>query len=106
MAAGLAVVGSDNSGMREALGPQGERFLAAAGDAGGLADRMLMLAEDQQLREQVGATNRRRIETEFNPETTRAQMASLIVDRLTKKSAVPDKTGIDPSFDRSLRANQ
>lgn len=82
MAAGLPVVGTDNSGMREALGPEGHEFLAPPGDVEGLANQILRFANDESLRERVGNINRLQIEREFNPSVTCAQMVALIVKGL------------------------
>ena len=86
MAAGLAVAGTDNSGMREALGREGYQFLSPAGDAEALADRILRLATDSLLRASVGSANRLRVEREFNPRVTGEQMASLIIEGLQERS--------------------
>ena len=66
MAAGLAVAGTDIPGIREAVGPDGYPFLAPPGDAEALADRILELAMDPELRAKLGAANHRRIELEFS----------------------------------------
>jgi glycosyltransferase involved in cell wall biosynthesis len=82
MAAGLAVAGTDNPGMRGALGPDGYRFLAPAQDPEALANRIMQLASDSSLRAQVASANRLRIENEFNWRRAGRQMASLIIDGL------------------------
>lgn len=68
MAAGLAVVGTDIPGIREALGESGIRFLAPIGNAQVLAAKLMELMDHRELRHQVGEENRRRIEKEFSLE--------------------------------------
>lgn len=64
MAAGLAIAGSDIPGIREAMGSN-YPFLAPPGDANSLAEKILELAEDDELRARTGAENRLRVEREF-----------------------------------------
>lgn len=95
MAAGLAIAGSDNSGIREAVGPEGCRFLAPIGDAEALANRVLSLARDAQLRAKLGSANKVRIEKEYNPHVTCKQTTSLIIDALqeskSRKETIPTR---------------
>jgi len=70
MAADLAVAGTDVAGIREAVGPDGVRFLAAPGDARGLADAMLALLRDPALRREVGAANAELIRRRQSAEST------------------------------------
>jgi glycosyltransferase involved in cell wall biosynthesis len=85
MAAGLAVAGTDISGISEAVGPEGKRYLAPSGDAAGLAERILMLAEDAGERARLGAKNRARIETEFSPQHMCEQVLALMIEGLQGK---------------------
>lgn len=63
------VVGTDIGGLRQALGEvQSQRFLAPAGDAAKLAALISMAFESSELRNEGGAANRARIETEFSPD--------------------------------------
>jgi glycosyltransferase involved in cell wall biosynthesis len=78
MAAGLPVVGSDISGIRYALGPESYAFLAPLGDSSALADRIIKLATNPGLRQDLGRANRRRIEKRFGVERMGREMASLI----------------------------
>lgn len=78
MAAGLAVTGTDIAGLRDALGEASSRYLAPPGDALGLAQRILQLAENDDLCAQLGRANRRRIEHEFNPSRMGRAMADLM----------------------------
>jgi glycosyltransferase involved in cell wall biosynthesis len=57
MYAGLPVAGTDIPGIREAVGDAGAAFLAPPGDAAALADRIVRLAADPELRAQVGRAN-------------------------------------------------
>ncbi|BCG46927.1 hypothetical protein GEOBRER4_n1743 [Citrifermentans bremense] len=66
MAAGLPVVASDIPGVREAVGPQGYRFLAPSGDAELLGERVAELFCDEALRSRLGEAMRRRAEGEFS----------------------------------------
>jgi len=82
MAHGLAVAGTDNPGMREALSTLNHEFLAAPRDAEGLADRILRLAFNPDVRDNVGTANRHRIEDRFDPQKNFAQTAAFIVEGL------------------------
>jgi len=66
MAAGLAVAGTNSSGICEAVGPNGYGYLAPPGDAEALAQRILLLAQNPKLRMEAGDKNRHRIELEFS----------------------------------------
>lgn len=65
MAAGLPVVATDIAGVREAVGPEGHRFLAPCGDAELLGDRVAELFRDEGLRAGQGERMRRRAQEEF-----------------------------------------
>lgn len=67
MAAGLPVVASDIPGVREAVGPDGIPLLAPFGDAEAMASKILELAENPSMRNNLGELNRHRIETQFSP---------------------------------------
>lgn len=66
MAAGLPVAGTDITGIRDVVGPTGAQFLAPPGDADSLADVLLKLAQDRELRARHGAQNRERIREHYN----------------------------------------
>jgi glycosyltransferase involved in cell wall biosynthesis len=85
MAAGLAVVGTDCPGIREAVGEEGGPWLAPAGDAEAMAERILRLAVDAESRARLGAANRRRIETQFTLERLNADLATLLPSALAKR---------------------
>ena len=78
MAAGLPVVATALPGIRDALGVDDDRLLAPIGDVAGLAERILALCDSAQLRASLGASNRRRIETEFAESVMVDRFAALI----------------------------
>jgi glycosyltransferase involved in cell wall biosynthesis len=78
MAAGLAIAGTDIPGIREAVGSDGYPFLAPPGDAETLADRIVTLAMDPELRARLGALNRRRIAMKFSPKRMYEEMVTLL----------------------------
>lgn len=82
MASGLAVAGTDIPGIRDAVGPAGYAFLAPPGDAEALANRIVRLATDRNLRADIAAVNRRRIETEFSPNLMCQETVALVRGRL------------------------
>jgi glycosyltransferase involved in cell wall biosynthesis len=88
MAAGLAVAGTDYSGIREAVGEHGYQFLAPAFDPEPLAERIITLALDPDLRRKAGEANLRRIETEFHPRYMHQKMTSLISQSLQETRRV------------------
>lgn len=65
MRAGLPVVTTRLGGAPIQVGPEGERFLVAAGDRQTLSDRLLELIEDKTLRLHIGTAMRARIESLF-----------------------------------------
>lgn len=82
MASGLAIVGTDIPGISEAVGSEGFPFLAPVGDAVALANQILELAMNSKLRTELGRSNRRRIETDFRPESMCEKTVGLIIDAL------------------------
>lgn len=66
MVAGLPVAATDIPGIREAVGPEGNRFLAPAGDVAALAERIGCLLNDAELRVRVGERLRQRAVNEFS----------------------------------------
>ena len=75
MAAGLAVVGTDIEGIREA----GIRLLAPPGDAEGLAQIILELAYDPALCATIGAANQSRIKERYNAQRMCEDTLSLLL---------------------------
>jgi glycosyltransferase involved in cell wall biosynthesis len=86
MGAALPLVATDCPGVREAVGDQGAAWLAPAGDAEGLAERIVRLAGDPALRAQLGAANARRIQAEFTLERLSAEVESLLTSALATRS--------------------
>jgi len=82
MAAGLAVVATEIPGIREAVGPDGDRFLAPPGDAGALATQIVRLALKPELRAQVGELSRGRIQAEFSPSQSCRKTSEIISGQL------------------------
>jgi glycosyltransferase involved in cell wall biosynthesis len=80
MVVGLPVAGSDIAGIREAVGPDSYRFLAPPEDVRALADAILVLARDPELRRTVGDTNRERVLAQFSND----QMAAAYSDVLSE----------------------
>lgn len=65
MGAGVPVAGTDIPGMREAVGAEGLPYLSPLHDADALADVLLALARDGELRARMGASYARRVAQEF-----------------------------------------
>lgn len=68
MASGLGVVGTDIPGIREAVGPEGEAYLAPVGDCDAMADRIVGLLKDESSRRRLGQALRERVEQSFSPD--------------------------------------
>ena len=95
MAAGLAVVGTDYAGIREAVGPRSYEFLAAPHDAEALAAQIVRFALDPTLRAEAGAANHLRAETEFDPRLMYEKMLPIIASRAgsrTQPARMPDES--------------
>ncbi len=82
MAAGLPVAGTDIPGIREAVGEEGYPFLAPPGDADGLAQVLLRLAESQDLRRKLGRAGAERVRREFSLERALEQHSLLLAEAL------------------------
>lgn len=67
MAAGLPVAATDLPGIRDAVGPDGLRFLAPPEDPAALADRILSLLGSEGLRAGTGDALRERAARRFDP---------------------------------------
>ena len=87
MATGLPVAASDVPGVREAVGPEGYRFLCPPGDASALAERILELLRAPRLRAEAGAAMRRRVETEHDPRAVCAKAAAYVEELLAEADA-------------------
>ncbi len=92
MAGGLAVAGTTNPGVRMAVG---EPFLARAGDAEDLADRILRLMGDPSLRAEIGEWNRLRVKTDFSRQRMCEVTAGVIIEIMEQAKRI-----------RHLRGNQ
>lgn len=84
MAAGRPVAGTDIAGIREALGPGSEEWLAPPGDAIGLAAVLTRLLDDAGLRRRLGDANLERARAVFSPEAARARYAILVEEALER----------------------
>ena len=76
MAAALPVVATDLPGTREALGEADAGVLVAPGDPAVLADAILRLAHDADLRRRLGAANRAAVQGRSDPETAWTRLIS------------------------------
>ncbi len=88
MAAALPVVATVCPGTTEVLGPAGHGMLVPAEDDAALAERILLLASNPELRRIVGQANRRRVQTEYTWEIMGRTMATLLAG-LVSRRAVP-----------------
>jgi glycosyltransferase involved in cell wall biosynthesis len=79
MAHGLAVVGTDCEGIREAVGDECRELLARPQDSDDLADKILKAAADRCLRTKLGELGRRRVESEFGVERMSQRMTQIIL---------------------------
>jgi glycosyltransferase involved in cell wall biosynthesis len=66
MAAGVPIVSTAVGGIPELIQPEAHGLLAPAGDAAGLADALVRLAGDQQLRTRFAANARQRVTADFS----------------------------------------
>jgi len=66
MSMGLPVVASDLAEIREAVPDAGHALLSPYGEIQPLADNLILLAQDGELRERMGAANRARAVAEFD----------------------------------------
>jgi glycosyltransferase involved in cell wall biosynthesis len=82
MAAGLAVAATDEPGTREAVGGPGGHLLAPPGDASALAEVLVELASDEEMRAGIGRANAELIRSRQAPELTSARFATLVMDAL------------------------
>jgi len=81
MAQGKCVLGTDISGMRQALGKSASgRLLAPTGDFNRLAELMVEFASSPQLRDAVGSENLGRIRSEFTVEKMTREVLQTILE--------------------------
>jgi glycosyltransferase involved in cell wall biosynthesis len=90
MAAGLPVVATDVAGIAEAVGEDNRMFLAAPGDAAGLAEAILRLARDPTLRARVGRANAELMRSRQPAEATSSKYARLVADALARRPHHPE----------------
>lgn len=84
MASGLPVIATDHPGNREALGNvEGQEFCVNE-DVDSLCERLKQFVNDPELREKIGAQNRRRAEAEFSIEKMCESNTNIISDLLQK----------------------
>jgi colanic acid/amylovoran biosynthesis glycosyltransferase len=76
-ASGLPVVGTNHSGIPEAIEDRVSGFLVPEGDAGALAARLADLLGSEQLRRQMGAAARRLAESKFSRQMLTARLESI-----------------------------
>ena len=82
MAAGLPIVATDIDGVREVVGDTGRPLLAPPGNADALAQMILKLAHDPDLRVTIGAQNRKRIAEEYDARRMCEDTVSVLVDAM------------------------
>jgi glycosyltransferase involved in cell wall biosynthesis len=88
MAHGRCVVGTDISGLRQALGEtSGEQFLVAERNVEQLAEKIMRWLADDDGRLAAGELNRRRIEREFSPERLLESVLEGIAERATDRAS-------------------
>lgn len=84
MASGVAVVGTDIPGIREAVGPEGGLHLAPVADSGKLAELIVELLRDEVKRRQLGAALRQRAEQSFSLEKMCRRSTDIIAGALAE----------------------
>lgn len=86
MAAGIPVAGTDIPGIREAVGPEGAGYLVRVGESAELAEKILALAKDRELRASLGRSLKARIEEKFTLESMCRESARLICRHLEQST--------------------
>jgi glycosyltransferase involved in cell wall biosynthesis len=85
MACGLAVAGTDTTGIKETLGPAGASLLAQPGDSKALAEIILRLANDPGLCSRIGAANQDRARSEYGAVSICQQTVSLLLSLIERQ---------------------
>ena len=85
MEAGLPVVATDIPGVREAVGPDGVRFLAPPEDPAALSGQIFRFWQNGTLRRSVGAAMKSRAEQVFDPGNTCERTAAFLAEALEKR---------------------
>lgn len=80
MASSVPVVASDLSGIPELITDRESGWLVPPRDASALADALSMLFHDPQLRQHLGQSGRRKVQTEFDLEKNAQHLQSLFFD--------------------------
>lgn len=83
MAHKLAVCGTNISGLRQALGEEGNYFLSEPGDHQSLSNIMTFLVKNEEIRRQIGLKNRKRIEEDFNPKRLMTSVLTYIDSKIS-----------------------
>src|SRR5258706_6232722 len=83
MLAGLPVIGTDIPGIREALGRQNYEFLAPIGASDKIAQLIIRLANDRDLRRTVGSKNIERAMTNFSLEKMCNASINIIINGIS-----------------------
>lgn len=78
MAMGLPIVATDLPGIRDALGPAGDRWLVPIASPDAFADRLLQMLRSPELRAAAGRENRRAAEENFTIESMGSRTAEVI----------------------------
>ena len=86
MASGLAVVATDDPGVREALGSEAAALVVRPRDPLDFAAKVVRAAEDQKLTARLGEAGRRRAAEEFAPDRMTGAMVSLILGQLARSN--------------------
>ena len=94
MAAGLPVVGTDVPGVSEAVGEPGAPYLAPSGDADALADAILRLVGEPELRARLGRANAELIRSRQSGDSTSRAYAGLLRDGLAGRLPPPPVVGL------------
>lgn len=81
LAAARAVVATDVGGVRDVVGSEGGRIVAPR-DPGAVAEAILEVLADHELRSRLGASGRARVYPEYDASTLVRRVASLYEDRL------------------------
>ena len=82
MAAGLSIAATDIPSIRHAVGEDGYPFVSPVGDAAELADRIVTLSVDGDLRNRAGGANRTRATNHFSLSQCFSRTATVISKEL------------------------
>ena len=82
MSAGVPTVGTDIPGIRYAMGEGNKQYLVPEKDPSSIATAISSLAEDDQLRLQIGGYNRQRSRELFTPERLASNTVKIIIETL------------------------